>query len=584
MPDHANELVPGSPTPNQQVQESQSWPLPVDWRMASGTPIAPAKTVENMRSEVPSRPATEQPTAHRTAAERATQQPTPTWRGAYPRGFAQPPDPRLARPPHAPPVYAPPPPARRRSRFGRTLTSRAVLATCLAALISVLVTAAVAFPLALRSANNGVRAEIADKATLAASLVNPAPTNLGNAAPLRAPAVVRQLRRAGTDAYLVRNGHSDPAGLPMRLINEISAGRDIVNRNGVIAGRRYLVEGRATGGGDGIVLVARSVPVTAPNILVRIGVALLAGLLAGLLVGALLARRLARPIRDAATVAARLSAGDRSVRLRPEPPAEAEDLAHAINGLATALKTSEGRQRDFLLSISHELRTPLTSLKGYAEALSDGVIATDEVPHAGQTMLAEASNLERLVNDLLALARLEAADFPLESAPVELINLVHGAAEGWAARFASAGIDVRAELPSVPVIVHTDPGRVRQVIDGLLENALRVVPAGAPIVLAVRGPAAGSPAYGVVEVRDGGPGFTDADLAVVFERGALYERYRGVRKVGSGLGLALAAGLVRRLGGHIEAGHAPEGGARFTVALPMLAATRSRQPGRVESA
>ncbi len=85
-----------------------------------------------------------------------------------------------------------------------------------------------------------------------------------------------------------------------------------------------------------------------------------------------------------------------------------------------------------------------------------------------------------------------------------------------------------------------------------------------------------APGYGFIEVRDGGPGFTDADLAVVFERGALYERYRGIRKVGSGLGLALAAGLVRRLGGGIEAGHAPEGGARFTVAMPTLAATRAR--------
>ena len=72
----------------------------------------------------------------------------------------------------------------------------------------------------------------------------------------------------------------------------------------------------------------------------------------------------------------------------------------------------------------------------------------------------------------------------------------------------------------------------------------------------------------MLEVRDGGPGFTDDDLAVAFERGALNRRYRGIRKVGSGLGLALAARLVGRLGGTIEAGHAPEGGARFTVAIP----------------
>jgi signal transduction histidine kinase len=78
---------------------------------------------------------------------------------------------------------------------------------------------------------------------------------------------------------------------------------------------------------------------------------------------------------------------------------------------------------------------------------------------------------------------------------------------------------------------------------------------------------------GVVEIRDGGPGFTDEDLAVAFQRGALHQRYRGIRRTGSGLGLALAARLVTRLGGAISAGHAPEGGAMFTVTLPYTTRT-----------
>ncbi|MDQ2748263.1 MAG: sensor histidine kinase, partial [Actinomycetota bacterium] len=106
--------------------------------------------------------------------------------------------------------------------------------------------------------------------------------------------------------------------------------------------------------------------------------------------------------------------------------------------------------------------------------------------------------------------------------------------------------------------------RVRQVLDGLLDNALRVTPANRPIVLALRG----EPGAAVVEVRDGGPGLSEADLAVAFERSVLHERYRGVRQVGTGLGLAIVGRLVARLGGNAEAGHAPEGGARFTIRLP----------------
>ncbi|HEY1484809.1 MAG TPA: histidine kinase dimerization/phospho-acceptor domain-containing protein [Micromonosporaceae bacterium] len=458
-----------------------------------------------------------------------------------------------------------------------SLTARAILTTCLAALISVLVTALVAFPLSIRAANSQARSALAEKATIAEAL-------LARGGGANRPEVdVRLLRNQHIDIYLIRNGRPDRAGLPPRVVAAIASGQSVRNAKGIVDGRGVLIEGRvlpdgAAGGikstGNGVVLTQTRAAAIGASVAIRLGLALLAGLIAGGLAGALLARRLARPIRNAAVAAARLSAGDRTVRVTPEPPAEVEDLAHALNDLGAALAVSEGRQRDFLLSISHELRTPLTSLKGYAEALSDGVVGPDEARKAGQTMLVEAGNLERLVTDLLSLARLEAADFPVETVPVELIQLANDVLGAWSGRWAANGLVAHLELPDVPVIVYTDPGRLRQVIDGLLENALRVVPAGAPIVLAVRGPNPAAPHHGFIEVRDGGPGFTDSDLAVVFERGALYERYRGTRKVGSGLGLALAAGLVRRLGGGIEAGHAPEGGARFTVAMPTLTARR----------
>jgi two-component system sensor histidine kinase BaeS len=450
-------------------------------------------------------------------------------------------------------------------RLFRTLTARAVLVTCIAALISVLVTALVAFPLAVRSANRDARAAL-DQETRLVAVVLAVRVNAARTA-TDEETVARQLRANNIDLYVIRNGVPDRSGLPARVVRQVSANIAVAPQPAMINGRAMTLAARPMPGrpGSGVVLAQPRGTGVASLIWNRLGIALVAGLLAGLVAGTLLARRLARPIRHAAVAAARLSAGDRTVRLAIEPPAEAEDLAHALNDLAAALATSEGRQRDFLLSVSHELRTPLTTIRGYAEALADGVVGPDGAQRAGQTMLNEAERLDRLVADLLVLARLEAADLPVELLPVDLTQLVAGAAEAWAARCAAVGVVLTTELADGPVTARTDPGRVRQILDGLLENALRVVPPGAPVVLAVR-PASDGLAF--VEVRDGGPGFTDEDLAVAFERGALYQRYRGVRKVGSGLGLALAARLVRRLGGTIEAGHAVEGGARFTVGLP----------------
>ena len=115
--------------------------------------------------------------------------------------------------------------------------------------------------------------------------------------------------------------------------------------------------------------------------------------------------------------------------------------------------------------------------------------------------------------------------------------------------------------------VTADPRRLRQVVDGLAENALRVTPAGAPLAFAVF-------PGGVLQVRDGGPGLAPEDYAVVFDRGALHERYRGHRPVGvGGVGLALVHGLVTRMGGTITAEPAPEGGACYPVSLPRPSRT-----------
>lgn len=342
---------------------------------------------------------------------------------------------------------------------------------------------------------------------------------------------------------------------------------DDLSTTATLDGQEVLVEGVPARNGGGLLLTQPMSSVDDATDRMRGGLVLplVLGLTGSALAGALLARRLARPLTSAAATAHRLSEGERGLRVPTEGPAEVAELAAALNSLDAALAHSENRQKDFLLSVSHEIRTPLTTVRGYAEALADEVITGDEVPGAGRILHTEIQRLERFVGDLLALARLEADDFRLEIAEVDLDALVAEAATAWSARCALHDVDFRVEHPGRPLPITTDGFRVRQLIDGLAENALRVTPAGRPLVLALYEDGPGAR----LQVRDGGPGLTDEDAAIAFERGALTDRYRGIRAVGSGLGLAIAHRLTTRLGGTITAhGRSPEGGACFTVRLP----------------
>lgn len=335
-----------------------------------------------------------------------------------------------------------------------------------------------------------------------------------------------------------------------------------VSTSGELAGVPVLVEARPSRGGGAVVLAADvgSADAALGSVRRRVVLALGIGSLVALGLAALLARRLAAPLMETAAAARRLASGERGVPLPASGPAEVADVAEALGQLDIALATSEERQRRFLLSVSHELRTPLTAVRGYAEGLADGTVPPEDAREVGATLVGEADRLEGYLADLLALARLEADDFRISLESVDAAALVAATASAWQARGSTAGVSVTAE--AAPLVVRADPARLRQVLDALLDNALRVTPRGGSVVLAAH--------PGVVEVRDSGPGLAPEDLAVAFDPGVLHERYRGRRATGGhGLGLAIAAGLVRRMGGTITAGQAREGGAAFTIRLPV---------------
>jgi two-component system, OmpR family, sensor kinase len=331
-----------------------------------------------------------------------------------------------------------------------------------------------------------------------------------------------------------------------------------------------VLEARPLAAGGGVVLAqpVSEIRAAAAPLLSRMLIALAVCLVFSIVAGGLLAQWLSRPLVRTARSAHRLAAGERSVPVAPGGPAEVVEVSQALAALDAALRTSEGRQREFLLSISHEIRTPLTALRGYAEALADGVVSGDDVSGVGQTLVAETNRLDRFVRDLLELARLESDDFRVDLQPVDASLILHESWQAWRAVCVQNGIAGRLELPAGELPVRSDGQRLRQVVDGLLENALRVTPEGSPLVLAAYPAGSGL----TVEVRDGGPGLTAADAAVAFERGALFARYSGERPVGSGLGLSIAARIVQRLGGRISVRAAPEGGAAFVVELPGIPA------------
>lgn len=446
----------------------------------------------------------------------------------------------------------------------QSIVTRTVLMTSAIAALAIVIAGVISYPLVRSTALTQAHNSLARLADLTVSALERDSFVGGRNEPLPRP-LAETLRAEDVTGYIVMMGGVDVPGLTSKQLQRVLAGSPVTTEGRTEEGE-VLVEARPFGAGMAVVLEqpVSVVGVTAIDVIRRVVLALMLGLLIAIPIGYVAARRLTRPLRAARDAANEMAKGSRDVRLEPEGPQEIADIAVSLNRLSSALSVSEARQRDFLLSVSHELRTPLTAVKGYAEAMADGVVPADEVERTAQTVVAEAERLDRLVTDLLDLARLGAVDFRVNPVETDLDELVADAALVWADRAARHDVELRIERPGTPLIITTDPMRARQILDNLAENALRVSPAGSVIVLAVRAEHDGA----ILEVRDSGPGLTDDDVSVAFEPGVLHERYRGVRPVGTGLGLALVGKLAGGLGGSAEAGTASEGGARFTVRLP----------------
>jgi signal transduction histidine kinase len=276
------------------------------------------------------------------------------------------------------------------------------------------------------------------------------------------------------------------------------------------------------------------------------------------LIAFLLARAIARPVRRVAEATRGLASSSGRPPLVPvEGPRELAQLAESFNEVAVALAKAREAERAFLLSVSHELKTPLTAIRGYAEGLHEGALPADE---AAATIVAESQRLERLVGDLLDLARMNKAEFSVRREPVDLSAIGREAVRRYEAPARAFGVTLELDGPA-EAPARGDADRVLQIVSNLVENALRLTPAGGRVRIVV--------APGELRVEDSGPGLAHEELERAFERFYLYSRYGRERPVGTGLGLAIVKELAEGMGGSVYASSAPGQLTVFTVRLPL---------------
>ena len=422
----------------------------------------------------------------------------------------------------------------------RSLRTRLALSIAGAVLAAVAVTLLAAAFLVDRSLNSGALRGLARQAELLSQpRLRPAAGPLGLFLPTQSERLAVLSRR---QAELLLPASVD-ATRP-------STGHVTVN------GTRYLFASHPSGGTTVVVLRSES-SVSSDHRPFLIAFAAAAGLgaLLAVLVASLLARGIARPVARVASASRRLAAGERPELLPEGGSEELRVLSRGFNRMASRLERARAAEQSFLLSVSHELKTPLTAIIGYTEALGDGVLSARR---AAAVIQAEAGRLERLVADLLELARLNRLGFDVERRPVDLAAVARDAGERYAGRARELGIELGWQAEGDAGALG-DHDRVLQAVSNLVENALRCTPRGGSVSIRA--------ARGEIVVADTGPGIAEADVARAFERFFLYRRYGNDRPVGTGLGLAIVRELVHAMGGDVSLESTLGAGASFRIRL-----------------
>ncbi|HEY7331526.1 MAG TPA: HAMP domain-containing sensor histidine kinase [Candidatus Limnocylindria bacterium] len=301
----------------------------------------------------------------------------------------------------------------------------------------------------------------------------------------------------------------------------------------------------------GAILSGHAVAAAFPLVVIALAIVGAARLLRG--VG-----RAAMPLGDLIEASARVQAGQVGTQVDVRGPREIQALARSFNSMSARLAADAEQRRRLLADVSHELRTPLTVIQGSVEGMLDGLYPADR-EHLGR-VLAEARQLERLIEDLRTLSLADAGALPLRRETTDLGALAEEVVAGFRVAADEAevelGVDADPALPAVEV----DPHRVRQVIGNLVANALRHTSAGGRVTVGMRRDAE----WAILEVVDDGSGMDAEASAHAFDR-----FWRSGDRAGAGLGLAIVRDLCRAHGGDAELESAPGEGTTVRCRFPL---------------
>jgi signal transduction histidine kinase len=419
--------------------------------------------------------------------------------------------------------------------------------------LSVMITLGLGLILTRRAVQDATLKDVAHQAALIVGEERSTLSPLTNLPQLR-PYLAQQHER-----YIL-----DPTVLPQSAQDRLAAGTPATGAV-TVKGTAYYFAAEPVGRRAFILLRPKSL--TNPRWTPFVESIVIAGLAGGLLAAAaayVLARRIVRPVARVAAASRSLASGTPPEPVPAEGAAELVTLARSFNELAQQLARAKEAERNFLLSVSHELKTPLTAIAGYAEALREEAVSPDA---AAEILVVEAERLQRLIGDLLDLARMNRTDFSIRTSEIDLAEVADDAVRRYQQQAAAFGILLVAasDEPSPAV---GDADRVLQIVSNLVENALRLTPPGGEVRVVT--------APGALRVEDTGPGLQEEDCERAFERFYLHSRYGGERTVGTGLGLAIVKELTQAMCGEVEVVSEPGRLTVFTVRLAVPAGEPAR--------